>query len=105
MGESLLTPGLQTFVRVQTDMNLIPTKNLDEFKGKAIKIRMQREILKDFGFEKEMRVNQTIYRLSERHLFGPNIEEFVLHACDPSLLEDAAPRWLASHGLVIHQVL
>jgi hypothetical protein len=89
LGESLLTPGLQTFIRVHSFSHLLPIRNYDLFKGKKIDIIIQRKALSKFGFNDTLKIRQVVYRLSERKMKDPNNEEFIIHACDPTLLEDA----------------
>jgi hypothetical protein len=86
--ESLLTPGLQTSVRFHSYLHY-PNKILDGFKNKLIGINIQRPILADFGYPDQLDVRQRVYRLDNRKLIAPNIEQFTLHACDDSLLNDA----------------
>lgn len=86
--ESLLTPGLQTSVRLHSHLHN-PNKNLDEFKNKIISLEIERPILADFSLTSIMNVKQRIYRLSGRKLLNNNNEEFILQACHDSLLEDA----------------
>ena len=42
LGESLLTPGLQTSVRVHSAMHRLPAKNLDEYKNSIMSIFIDR---------------------------------------------------------------
>lgn len=90
LGESLLTPGLQTSVRVHHYHHNVPLKNLDEFKNKPISIKIQKPGNRQFGEPSTMEVRQINYRLDNRKLYNQNTEEFVLHACDQTLLDDAA---------------
>jgi hypothetical protein len=90
LGESLLTPGLQTSVRVHSRVHNNPVKNLDEFKGSDCKIRIERPILDRYGVPTIMNVQQVTYRLDNRKLHNNNTEEFIIHACDQTLLDDAA---------------
>jgi hypothetical protein len=95
LSESLLTPGLQTFVKVHSYIHSInqvndQVKNFDKFKSQTMTVNIKRPILARFGFEDTMDVSQTIYRLEKRKLYNPNVEEFTLHACDQTLLNDAA---------------
>lgn len=90
LGESLLTPGLQTSVKVHSFFQGVPIKNLDEFKAAEMVIFIERPILEKFGFQENLTVAQTTYRLDNRKLINNNVEEFTLHACDQSLLDDAA---------------
>lgn len=87
LGESLLTPGLQTSVKLQSNIYTKKTaKWFDDWRNKNIKIAMSTRS------GKSATVNQTIYRLDNRS-FVPtnigNIEEFSVHACDRTLLNDA----------------
>ena len=116
LGESLLTPGLQTMVRVHNSIHEInekkQVKNLDEFKGSTMSIIMDKPINAKFpGVPRAMQVSQTTYRLDSRRLINNNVEEFVIHACDQSLLDDASTlvskRWLpcATPSQVVRDVL
>lgn len=89
LGESLLTPGLQTTVTVQSYFHNLPIKVLDNFKGKTLTISLERPILEKFGYPSKMEVQQTIYRLENRKRLTNVVESFTLRACDPTLLIDA----------------
>jgi len=89
LGESLLTPGLQTSVKVHSFLHNTPTKWFDRFKGKGLKIEISKQILAELGMQDSMTVNQKIYRLDNRKLINNNTEEFTLRACDQSQLNDA----------------
>lgn len=86
LGESLLTPGLQTSVRVHSAFHKMPVKSLDAYKGATVSINLDRSILGEFGLPTALDVSQTVYRLQTRKLINNNIEEFVIQACDPTLL-------------------
>jgi hypothetical protein len=86
--ESLLTPGLQTSVKFHSYLHY-PNKMLDQFKNSIMDIKIIRPILKEYGFPDTLGVNQRVYRLDQRKLINNNVEEFTLHACDDSLLNDA----------------
>lgn len=91
LGESLLTPGLQTSVVVHNDLHYIsPIKNLDEFKAADIEIDIRRPVLDKFNIPSTMQVKQVVYRLEKRQLYNNSTESFILHACDQSMLDDAA---------------
>lgn len=90
LGESLLTPGLQTSIRCHNDFQMLPIKNLDQYKGAEILIELERPILEQFNINPLMEVDQTIYRVDNRRLMNGNIEEYIIRACDSSLLDDAA---------------
>jgi len=89
LGESLLTPGLQTSVKVDSFIHRLPEKNWDNFKGKTLRIEVSKEILKLLGMSYSMSVNQKIYRVDGRHLVDNNNERFYIRACDQSQLNDA----------------
>lgn len=106
LGESLLTPGLQTSVLLNSFLHASPDsagevgppKNFDDFKNKIMDIRIERELLKDFGMQSILDVSQRIYRLSDRGggkdengktVLNNSNEQFRVHACDDSLLNDA----------------
>lgn len=90
LGESLLTPGLQTSLKVHSALHSIPAKNLDEYRGTSMKVEIERPILQRWNIESIMNVDQIVYRLESRKLYNNNTEEFVLQACDQTLLDDAA---------------
>lgn len=100
LGESLLTPGLQTSVKCQSYFHYLPIKNLDEFRNTPINIKIERPILAKFGLPSVLNVSNTIYRLDKRHLINDQIEEFTLHACHQTLLNDAkslvSKMWMCS---------
>lgn len=89
LGESLLNPGLQTSVRVHSHVHSIPVKNLDDYKGAVLGISIKRDVLKEFGLPHTMEVSQRLYRMDMRKPIAQSIEEFVIHACDDTLLRDA----------------
>jgi hypothetical protein len=85
LGESLLTPGLQTFIKVHSFMHTDIAKNFDMFKNKNISIRINRPIL---PANPNMLVNQRIYRIDNRKLINNQNEQFIIRACDPTQLYD-----------------
>jgi len=89
MSESLLTPGLQTSVLVDSFLHSENTKNYDDYKEKTMNIYVERPILEEYGMQSTMEVSQRIYRLDSRKLINNNNEQFRVHACDDSLLNDA----------------
>lgn len=105
LGESLLTPGLQTTIRVHSSIHEDPVKNLDEYKNSIMSILIDKPSLKTFAKNNkeyasrflslsetgsQMEVVQTTYRLDNRKFINNNTEEFLLHACDQTLLDNAA---------------
>ena len=97
LGESLLTPGLQTSVLFNGFLHASPNnkgevgppKNFDDFKNKKMEIYIERPLLESFNMDSLMKVSQRIYRLSDRKTLNNNNEQFRVHACDDSLLNDA----------------
>lgn len=89
LGESLLTPGLQTSIKAQSYIHNPNNKNFDRLRGARVSINLEKEILKEFGYETTVELNQTIYRMDSRQLINNQTESLILRACDPSLLNDA----------------
>lgn len=87
--ESLKTPGLQTTIKAHSYLRTIPNKNLDTFKNAVASFEFTRPILQKFGLPHVMRVRQRVYRISNRKLIDNNNEEYTIHCCDDSLLNDA----------------
>lgn len=85
LGESLLTPGLQTSVKVHSFLHTDVAKNFDLFKNKNITINIDRPILRN---NPKMIVNQRIYRIDNRKLINNQNEQFIIRACDPTQLYD-----------------
>lgn len=86
LGESLLTPGLQTAVTLQSFIYSDPAKDFKLFKNQMVNIFLANKL------GKQMTVNQRVYRIDNRRFEPVNIaqtEEFTVHACDDTLLEDA----------------
>jgi hypothetical protein len=110
LSESLLTPGLQTSVTLQSYFHNPLIKNLDKFKSAVADITIQRPILLDFNYPDTLEISSRIYRLSDRKLINNNIEEFTLHGCDDSLLDDArnlvSKSWkCVSPSAIVNEVL
>lgn len=106
LGESLLTPGLQTTIRVHNSIyetayafdpvggageygGAPAVKNLDNFKGSKVLLGFERPANVKYGVSSDMLVEQVVYRIDRRRLYNNNTEEFFIHACDPTLLADA----------------
>ena len=86
LGESLLTPGLQTAITLQSYVYSNPVKNWMNYKNKNVGL----DIATQDGTQ-NMTIKQRIYRIDNREL-DINVgatESLTVHACDPSLLEDA----------------
>lgn len=93
LGESLLTPGLQTSIKLHSFLHTDVLKNFDNFKNKDVEIHINRKILSrrdssGRSYAPDMFVNQRIYRLDNRKLINNQTEEFTLRACDPTQLQD-----------------
>lgn len=85
LGESLLTPGLQTAVSLQSFVYKQNPTNWMDCKNKNITLDMQDRT------GRSMTVSQQVYRIDHRQL-DINVgstESLTLHACDKSLLNDA----------------
>jgi hypothetical protein len=86
LGESLLTPGLQTAVTLQSFVYSSQPKIWGDYKNKPLTISMNQP---EAGYS--MEVSQQLYRIDNRELdftIGQT-ETLTLHACDQSLLNDA----------------
>jgi len=86
LGESLLTPGLQTAVTLQSFVYADQPKIWGSYKNQPLVITMNQPATKYSMF-----VNQQLYRIDNREL-DINVgqtETLTLHACDQSLLNDA----------------
>lgn len=85
LGESLLTPGLQTAVTLQSFVYSQQPKTWGSYKNEPITI-----IMADSA-SRFMMVNQRVYRIDNREM-DINVgqtESLTIHACDPTLLNDA----------------
>jgi len=89
LGESLLTPGLQTSITVHSYRHNLPPKNLDTFKNATVTINLKKDILKKFNLPHEMMLTQRIYRVENRSNINTAVEQFTIRACDDTLLNDA----------------
>lgn len=90
LGESLLTPGLQTSVTMQSAIYQPIGKNFDKFKNKTLSFSLRFNDYNDAS-RPPLTVSQQIYRLDNRHFMPLNVgqtEEFTIHACDSTLLEN-----------------
>ena len=87
LGESLLTPGLQTAITLQSFIYSNPAKDFGQYKNKNLTIQMATN-----DGSRQMSINQKVYRIDNRKFEPSNVgstEEFTVHACDQSLLNDA----------------
>jgi hypothetical protein len=90
LGESLLTPGLQTSIKFDSYLHTVPVKMFDRFKNSAVFINIQKPSLEGFGLQTTLDVSQRVYRLDTRHLINNNTERFTIRACDDTQLTDPA---------------
>ena len=96
MAESLLTPGLQTAVTIQSSI-YEGNKNFDAWKNQPLTFTLKRPDIVDpetgrVIFVPPLTVNQQLYRLDNRKFLPTNVgqtEEFIIHACDKTTIEDA----------------
>ena len=86
LGESLLTPGLQTAVTINSWVYGNPIKVWSSYKNQPLTLSMVRPATGD-----NMEVSQKVYRIDNRELDinTGQTETLTLHACDQSLLNDA----------------
>lgn len=85
LGESLLTPGLQTVVVCQNSIYIPPNKDFDSIKNSDITFTLSNK-------NGSLNVKQKIYRMDNREFMPTNVgqtEEFVVHGCDQTQIEDA----------------
>lgn len=85
MAESLLTPGVQTALTLQSFIHSKNPKNFDTYKNKDMTLSLKNDRWSAV-------YSQKIYRLDNRSVVPNNlspIEEFQVHGCDQSLLSDA----------------
>lgn len=101
LGESLLTPGLQTTVHVHSHKHELfgsQVKNIDEYKGSTMSIDIHKPSLENveinqnqtLSLPSRMQVQQVTYRVDNRKDINDNVEEYYIHACDQTLLDNAA---------------
>jgi hypothetical protein len=87
LGESLLTPGLQIAITLQSFVYTELPKDWKSYKNQPLTLNMQ-----TVDGDRYLDINQQkIYRIDERELdinIGQN-ETLTIHACDQSLLNDA----------------
>jgi hypothetical protein len=89
LSESLLNPGLQTFIKADSFMHTDPVKDFDIFKMSNVVMNINRPSLKKLGYLSEMKVSQVVYRLENRSMIDNNNETLGFRACDPTLLTNA----------------
>ena len=90
LGESLLTPGLQTSVKFDSFLHTQPRKNFDNLKNSELLISISKPILETIGIQSTMEIKQRLYRMDTRHLVNNNNERFTVRACDDTQLLDPA---------------
>jgi hypothetical protein len=99
LGESLLTPGLQTSITFDSYLHSVPTKWFDNFKNADVLINIEKPGINDFrnlNLPTSMNVLQKVYRLDNRYMINNNTERFTLRACDQTQLTD--PKTLVSRS-------
>jgi hypothetical protein len=108
--ESLLTPGLQTAISFQSYAHNPIVKNLDDFKTAIADIKIVKPVLANYDYPSEMELSTRIYRMDGRRGLTNRVEEFTLHGCDDTLLNDArnlvSKSWkCVSPSAVVNEVL
>lgn len=94
LAESLLTPGLQTTVTMQSAIYTPAFKNFDMWKNQSLNFSLFKTDANgnpSAGFILPI-LDQKVYRMDNRDFMPVNVgqtEEFTIHACHPSLLNDA----------------
>ena len=86
MVESLLAQSLQTSATLQSAIYDPSGKNFDLFKNQPLTFQLIRK-----NGSESMIVNQQVYRMDNRDFMPVNVgqtEEFTIHACDKTLMED-----------------
>lgn len=106
--ESILTPGLMTSILVDAYSNM--PRDLDQFKGAPVTIKIVRPILERYGYQSELTFTNYIYRIQDRKKVNYNNEKMVLQACHETQLEDArklmSKMWpCATPSTVVNEVL
>ena len=96
LGESLLTPGLQTSIIFDSYIHNYPPKDFSELKNKSVSISISKPSLYNYGLPTDLEVVQTVYRMDNRSLVNNNNERFTIRACDQTQLDD--PKSLVSHS-------
>lgn len=89
LGESLLTPGLQTSIKAHSYIHNATNKNFDRLRGAYVSISLEKPILERYGFKSTLDITQKVYRLDNRQLINNQNESLIFRACDQSLLNDA----------------
>jgi hypothetical protein len=85
LGESLLTPGLQTSVICHSYKNNIPKKDFDALKGAIVTVKAFNPSINSAP----LITGQRVYRLENRNQIDHNNEELTIRACDPTMLTNA----------------
>lgn len=92
LGESLLTPGLQTSIVCHSFAHTEQRKNFDIFKNANVRVYARNKALEtnEFsGVQSTFETLQTVYRLENRHPLDVSNEDMTFRACDPSMLFNA----------------
>ncbi len=87
--ESLLSPSLETTVKIQSTIHNQVVKDYDQFREAEMVLISHNPNIDD---DKKFTNSQTIYRMSNRVMVNYNVEEFILHACDPTLINNHLTR-------------
>ena len=91
LGENILNPSVQTAITFNRYL-YGDNQNLDQLKGKTLNVTLQSSLTSSFSRPIPMNIENTVYRLDNRRLINQSpssIEEFTVHACHETLLDDA----------------
>ena len=86
VGETILNPALMTSITFQSAVYTDPSKNFDNLKNKNLVMNLRN------GFGDTLGINLKVFRLDNRSMMPVNLgrtEEFTIHACHNTMLEDA----------------
>lgn len=90
--ESLMSPTLQTRILVQSSKYPGYVRNLDDWKGTTVSLRVNRPLLEDFGYESELYLENTVISVSERKPLSIALDQYIITAADSTSLLNASKR-------------
>lgn len=90
--ESLMSPSIQTKLHIQNYRHPGYVKDLDKFANAKVKVNAERPILKEFGFEDAIEIENNIYRIGNRIPASYQVDEFLISAIDETAMTNASKR-------------
>lgn len=90
--ESMMSPTLQTKLKVQSFRHNGYVKNWDEIANQKINIELQRPILADKGHNDTLTVENVVYRVENREPHSDQIDFFTINGIDRTALLNASKR-------------